>query len=129
MSSTTGRFIFVFFLVVNCIIWSRGRYGQPVHPSLFQRDVSLVKRISHELLQPQGTDTSTHEACISFIDIDLSVLTGSALYSVDRWDFRLLRNVNMFKWIVQSQLLSLVLIISAIITAQTPRYGHWYSVA
>lgn len=69
MSSAAGRFIFVFLLIVNCIIWSRSRYGQPVHPSLLRSDVSLVKRISHELLQPQDAD-STHEASISFIDID-----------------------------------------------------------
>ena len=63
MSSTTGRFVFVFFLAVNCIVWSRSRYGQPVHSEL-----SLVKRMSHELLlQP---DDSTHEASISFIDVD-----------------------------------------------------------
>ena len=129
MSSTTGRFIFVFFLIVNCIIWSRSRYGQPVHTSLLQSDVSLVKRISHELLQPRGTDDSTLEASISFIGIDFLFLTGSALHSVDRWNFFLLRNVNMFKMIVQSQLLSLVLITSSIISAQTPRYDHWYSLA
>ena len=128
MSSATGRFVFVFLLVVNCIIWSRSRYGQPVHASLLQSDVSLVKRISHELLQPRETDDSTHEASISFIDI-VPLLTGSDLRSVDRWNFPLLCNVNMFKWIVQSQILSLVSIISAIIFAQTPRYGHWSSLA
>ena len=124
MSSNTGRLIFASFLVVNCIIWSRSRYGQPVHTSLLQSDVSLVKRISLELLQPQGTDASTREASISFIDIDpLSASNRICLHSVDRWNFRLPRNVNMFKWIVQSQLLSLVLTTSAIITAQTPRCG------
>lgn len=70
MSSTAGRFIFVFLLIVNCIIWSRSRYGQPVHTSLLRSDVSLVKRISLELSQPQDTDHSTHEASISFFDID-----------------------------------------------------------
>lgn len=129
MSSTAGRFIFVFFLIINCILWSRSRYGQPVHTSLLRSDVSLVKRISLELLQPQETDTSSHEASIPFIDIHPLFLIGSALHSVDRWDFPLLRSVNMFKWIVESQLQYFVLITSSIFTAQTPRYGHWYSLA
>ncbi|KAF8807036.1 hypothetical protein BYT27DRAFT_7140644 [Phlegmacium glaucopus] len=67
MSATTGRLIFVFLLVVNCILWSRSRYGQPIHVSLLESDTgaSLVKRISYELSQPQGTDVhfnSSHEA-------------------------------------------------------------------
>lgn len=72
MSANTGRLIFVFFLVVNCILWSRGRYGQPIYASLLQSDTSLVKRISYELSQPQGTDiyvNSLPEATIPFIGI------------------------------------------------------------
>lgn len=64
MSATTGRLIFVVLLVVNCILWSTSRYGQPIHVNLLQSDTSLVKRISYELSQPQGTDVyinSAHE--------------------------------------------------------------------
>lgn len=74
MSATMGRLIFVFLLVVNCILWSRTRYGQPIHANLLESDTgsSLVKRISYELLQPQGTEVylnSSHEASISCIGI------------------------------------------------------------
>ncbi|KAF8149845.1 Sodium/calcium exchanger protein-domain-containing protein [Crassisporium funariophilum] len=55
MSAATGRLIFVFVLVVNCILWSRSRYGQPMQASLLHGEASLVKRISFELSQPQGT--------------------------------------------------------------------------
>lgn len=68
MSTTTGRLIFVFLLVVNCTIWVTSRYGQPIHASLFQSDVSLGKRISYELLQPRGIDDSASEASISLLE-------------------------------------------------------------
>ncbi|KAH9481409.1 Putative cation exchanger C3A12.06c [Psilocybe cubensis] len=66
MSTGTTRSLFVFFLVVNCILWSRGRYGQPLESSssLLHGDASLVKRISFELSQPQGTRVSHYsEEC------------------------------------------------------------------
>ncbi|CAA7267160.1 unnamed protein product [Cyclocybe aegerita] len=56
MSSAPSRFIFVFVLILNFILWSRSRYGQPIQASLFHGgEASLVKRISYELSQPQGT--------------------------------------------------------------------------
>ncbi|PPQ67479.1 hypothetical protein CVT25_006020 [Psilocybe cyanescens] len=53
MSTSTTRPLFVFFLIVNCILWSRGRYGQPMESSLLHDEASLVKRISFELSQTQ----------------------------------------------------------------------------
>lgn len=53
MSKGAARFIFVLCLVVNCVLWSKGRYGVPVQSSLFEEGkVSLVRRISYELSQP-----------------------------------------------------------------------------
>ncbi|KAJ3503447.1 hypothetical protein NLJ89_g8430 [Agrocybe chaxingu] len=47
MSSAPGRFIFIFVLILNFVLWSRSRYGQPIQASLFHGgEASLVKRIS-----------------------------------------------------------------------------------
>lgn len=54
MSVGSARTLFLFFLVINCILWSRGRYGQPIETRSFRGDgSSLVKRISYELTLSQ----------------------------------------------------------------------------
>jgi len=67
MSTGTARALFVFFLIVNCILWSRSRYGQPLQgSSLLRGQTSLVKRISEELSTPQRTRVyvnSEEEVC------------------------------------------------------------------
>ncbi|KAF9476678.1 hypothetical protein BDN70DRAFT_934817 [Pholiota conissans] len=65
MSKGAARFVFVVLLVLNCVLWSRSRYGQPLHSSLLHGEASLVKRISFELSQPleaRLTTRSEHEA-------------------------------------------------------------------
>ncbi|KDR76331.1 hypothetical protein GALMADRAFT_226030 [Galerina marginata CBS 339.88] len=59
MSTGTPKLLFVFFLVLNCILWSRSRYGQV---SLLHSDASLVRRISYELSQPQEARVLTQSA-------------------------------------------------------------------
>lgn len=55
MSAGSARTLFIFFLVINCILWSRGRYGQPIETRTSRGDGSLVKRISYELtLTPES---------------------------------------------------------------------------
>ena len=44
MAPASSRLIFVFLLVINCILWSQSRYG-----TLSTEHNSLVKRIFSEL--------------------------------------------------------------------------------
>jgi hypothetical protein len=60
MSTGTARLVFVVLLVVNSILWSRGRYGQPMQASLLHGEASLVKRISYELSQPLEARVSSY---------------------------------------------------------------------
>ncbi|KAF8962752.1 Sodium/calcium exchanger protein-domain-containing protein [Flammula alnicola] len=53
MSNGTARFVFIILFAVNCILWSKSRYGQPMEASSLHSEVSLVKRISYELSQPR----------------------------------------------------------------------------
>ncbi|KAF4614222.1 hypothetical protein D9613_007752 [Agrocybe pediades] len=65
MSTGTARALFVFFLALNCILWSTSRYGHPNRPSLLHGQSSLVKRISDELSTPQAArlHTNYEEEC------------------------------------------------------------------
>jgi len=101
MSSAPSRFIFVFVLIVNCILWSRSRYGEPLQASFLHAgpsDVSLVKRISFELSQPQETRISTiskhevgHVQCL----ISLIALKDGSMPSVNPEHSQLTLSANM----------------------------------
>ena len=65
MSATMGRLVFAFLLVVNCIIWSRSRYGQPIQ---LQNSTSLLKRINYELQRTDAYIEAAHEASIPFLN-------------------------------------------------------------
>lgn len=54
MSFASARSLFVLVLVINCILWSRSRYGRFPDPSLSYGETSLVKRVSYELLNPHA---------------------------------------------------------------------------
>lgn len=53
MSATSSRLIFVFLLVVNCILWSQSRYGY-VNVPVYRGEQSLAKRIFYELTNPDA---------------------------------------------------------------------------
>ncbi|KAF9524833.1 Sodium/calcium exchanger protein-domain-containing protein [Crepidotus variabilis] len=62
MSTAAPRLIFIFLLVINCILWSRSRYSHSftsTSPSDPWHGVSLVKRMSYELSQPLEAGLST----------------------------------------------------------------------
>jgi len=52
MSRAAARSVFVFLFIINCVLWSRSKYGQPFHHTSQLRTSSLVKRLSNELTQP-----------------------------------------------------------------------------
>ncbi|RDB25972.1 putative cation exchanger C3A12.06c [Hypsizygus marmoreus] len=61
MSSSLARLLFVFVLVINCLLWSQSRYAQISRPSLLYGEQSLVKRISQELLNPEAASLGAFE--------------------------------------------------------------------
>lgn len=60
MSRVAARFVFIFFLIINCILWSRSKYGRTYQ--LVQDDsAGLVKRMSHEPSELFGYRVQTSE--------------------------------------------------------------------
>lgn len=81
MSTATPRLIFVVFLVINCILWSRSRYSHSITQSAPHpwHGVSLVKRLSYELSQPLETSLtalSKHEVCVAYSSKDLGLMNS-----------------------------------------------------
>ncbi|KAK7033131.1 Sodium/calcium exchanger protein-domain-containing protein [Favolaschia claudopus] len=55
MALASPRLIFVLVFALNCVLWSSSHYGEIPQTSLLYGDNSLVKRISLELANPNGS--------------------------------------------------------------------------
>ncbi|KAF9468119.1 Sodium/calcium exchanger protein-domain-containing protein [Collybia nuda] len=60
MSSTPARFLFVFILAIQCILWSQSRYAQFEDRSSSVGDSSLMKRIYFEVSNSGSSLVAAH---------------------------------------------------------------------
>jgi hypothetical protein len=67
MSAAAARFLFIVVVVLNVVLWSSGRYDQSLAiRSIHQKESSLVRRISYELMNPGEMHTSEDQVSAAY---------------------------------------------------------------